>query len=158
MFESCKRFLNIPRHVNVRFSVRVIPLDGESNVFCCFFVYCHWVVFLTALIKCSAPLLFTYLTAKSLMTSVKHIGLVLCYQKPFMILFWWYPYSASLFSRSSWAMIPACGKPYMPCVISQYMYPSCVTNDINFYSLMISSGMSVILSHMYSDLLIGVCR
>jgi hypothetical protein len=36
---------------------------------------------------------------------------------------------ANRFCNNSWAIMPACGKPYIPLHISQYMYPSFVTNS-----------------------------
>ncbi len=46
----------------------------------------------------------------------------------------------------------------MPLLITQYTYPSFVTNSCKLYSLIILSGMSVILSLMYSLHFIGVFK
>ncbi len=44
MVESDESFLEVTGHVDMCFPIGVIPLNGESNVFHCFFVHCHWII------------------------------------------------------------------------------------------------------------------
>ena len=66
---------------------------------------------------CSSP---TYFTAKSSTHSTKKIGRQSCFQKPGVIVLCRYPAAFSRFSRSSCAMIPAWGRPYIPLLIWTY--------------------------------------
>ena len=44
MFESDKGFVEVAWHVDVCLSIGIIPLNGMCDVFCCFFVHCHWII------------------------------------------------------------------------------------------------------------------
>ena len=44
MVESDVSFIKVTGHVGMYFPIDVVPLNGESNVFCCFFVHCHWII------------------------------------------------------------------------------------------------------------------
>ena len=46
MLESCKRLCKVSWHVYLGFSVFVVPLNCESDVFLCFLVHRHWIIFL----------------------------------------------------------------------------------------------------------------
>ena len=44
MVESDESFVELTGHVGMYFPIGVVPLDGESDVFRCFFIYCHWII------------------------------------------------------------------------------------------------------------------
>ena len=62
------------------------------------------------------------------------------------------------FSKSSLASSPDCGKPYIPQFATMYTDPSFVALAFKLYSLMISYGMSLNLTRMYSGRANGVMR
>jgi hypothetical protein len=65
-------------------------------------------------------------------TREKMMGRHSCFHRPGVVSLCEYPCSFNRFARSSCAMIPAWGNPYMPLRISHYTYPSGVVTSSNF--------------------------
>ena len=98
-------------------------------------------------------------TPKSSTTSVNYIGLVMCFHSPGTSLLWKYPCLLRRCLRSLSARSSACGNRYKPFVTYMYTIPTLLTFLCTcLYSLMISSGRSLIFTWMYSSHLSGVMR
>jgi hypothetical protein len=64
----------------------------------------------------------------------------------------------SRLSNSSFAKSPDCGSPYIPRLAWMYSIPLLSAISLSFYSMMISSGMLLMLMHMNSGRFSGVIR
>ena len=102
--------------------------------------------------ECCFPI---YLTPKSSTTNENVIGLHLFFHRPGVCFHGDYPFGSNPRTSFWLARTPACGSPYIPLHISQYIYRFCEM-FIGLYSLMICSGRISIGILMYSYWINGV--
>ena len=85
---------------------------------------------------------------KSATSKVNVMSLVLCVHMPTAILDREYPKGARCFVNCSFTIFPACGRSYIPFLISQYTHPLTAISK-RLYCWMISSGMMSSYSFMF---------
>ena len=95
--------------------------------------------FSSAACRCATSARSVYFMPKSSTTRVKDMGLVVCFHKPGVCLTGAYPYGLRCLQRRSFAILPACGNPYIPLRISMYTHPSSAMAS-RLYCFTISSG------------------
>ena len=136
----------------------VVPIKRDANVSLSIPFCCHIVIFLNGILEVYSMLLAHVFDNKIFYDDCElYWSPIVCPKTGDQLALSVVSLVESLF-RISLAKNPACGKPYMPQLDWMCIYPLSSTMSLSLYSLMISSGVPLMLMRMYSGRLRGVTR